>query len=108
MRLVHNAENIINRKIYEILPSRMYQRNGCKDGVPMDFAVFTILAGFGVSFGILYRSLTLTTGARKSHGTQNTKVGKIADIIWSGKFLKHYVIFEQNSHFLTLESPQYC
>ena len=53
----------------------------------MDFAVLTILAGFGASFGILYRSLTLTTEAWKKRETRFFQFGKIADVFWSGKCL---------------------
>jgi hypothetical protein len=87
MRLVYTAENLINKKMRELLPANMHVRHGCKEGVPMDFAVFTILAGFGASFGILYRSLTLTTGARKNRETPFFQFGKIADVFWSGKCL---------------------
>ena len=38
---------------------------GCPEGVPVEFGLLTILAAFGVSFGILYRVLTLETGRRK-------------------------------------------
>ena len=61
----------------------------CKDGVPMDFALFTILAGFMGSFGILYRSLTLTTGARKRRENRYFLFGIVADVLWSGKLFNY-------------------
>ena len=34
-------------------------------GVPIEIALLTILAAFGVAFGVLYRALTLITGRRR-------------------------------------------
>ena len=38
---------------------------GCPEGVPVEFAILSILAAFAVSFGILYRTFTLETGGRR-------------------------------------------
>ena len=37
----------------------------CPEGVPVEQAIFGILAAFGASFGFLYRAVTMTTGGRK-------------------------------------------
>ena len=37
----------------------------CSDGVPVELGLLTILAAFGVAFGVLYRGLTLKTGRRR-------------------------------------------
>lgn len=38
---------------------------GCPEGIPVEFALLSILAAFGVAFGVLYRALTLTTAKRR-------------------------------------------
>lgn len=60
----------------------------CPEGVPVEFALLSILAAFGVAFGVLYRALTLTTGARKrrsgSIGDLMLFINAIQDFGWAG------------------------
>ena len=59
----------------------------CPDGVPVEFALLSLLAAFGVAFGVLYRALTLTTGGRRrKRNTSNFLIfhTMIADVFWSG------------------------
>ena len=59
----------------------------CPEGVPVEFALLSLLAAFGVAFGILYRALTLTTGGRKKRNSSNFLIfhTALADLFWSGK-----------------------
>ena len=63
----------------------------CPGGVPVEFALLSIMAAFGASFGILYRTFTLETGGRRkrSHYQQNSIPNRIAqaaaDFFWHGK-----------------------
>ena len=69
----------------------------CPEGVPVEFALLSILAAFGVAFGVLYRALTIITMGRKKRAVERkedgpdiNKVGfgfKIADLLWFGKIL---------------------
>ena len=64
-------------------------------GIPVEFALLTILAAFGAAFGILYRALTLITGKRKkrSLGDQEEDdeeggggaIVMFQDFLWKGK-----------------------
>ena len=65
----------------------------CPDGIPVETAIFAALAAFGVSFGILYRAVTVTTGGRKKRDVSGKsqpmsfmeEIGdNIADIFWWG------------------------
>jgi hypothetical protein len=38
---------------------------GCPEGIPVELGLLSILAAFGVAFGILYRALTLKAGRRR-------------------------------------------
>ena len=61
----------------------------CPEGVPVEFALLSLLAAFGVAFGILYRALTLTTGGRKKRNSSNFLIfhTALADLFWSGKLV---------------------
>jgi len=39
--------------------------SSCPEGVPVEIGLLSILAAFGVAFGILYRALTIKTGRRR-------------------------------------------
>ena len=56
----------------------------CPEGVPVEFALLTILGGFGVAFGVLYRALTLTTSARKKRSSAFYFADIIRDLTWAG------------------------
>ena len=64
----------------------------CPAGVPIEIALLSILAAFGVAFGILYRTFTLETGGRSFSRSQtngeNGAVQVIADYFWHGKKVK--------------------
>ena len=60
----------------------------CPDGVPLDFALLSLLAAFGAAFGILYVALTQAQGRRRrSAGTGTFLVlnTELADLVWSGR-----------------------
>ena len=87
----------------------------CPEGVPVELGFLSILAAFGVAFGILYRALTVKTGARRkrsvmgleeedgscemdstlgflgcrmSHlvtGSEDSAWYKVADLLWHGE-----------------------
>ena len=62
----------------------------CPDGVPLEFALLSLLAAFGAAFGILYVALTQAQGRRKRSGETgegsflvfNTE---LADLLWTGR-----------------------
>lgn len=66
-------------------------------GIPVEFALLSILAAFGVSFGILYRALTLAIAGRKKRSaaagsgtaaTAQDATYHFADLLWFGKINK--------------------
>ena len=87
----------------------------CPEGIPVELGFLSILAAFGVAFGILYRALTVKTGRRRKRselgeeegscqaediqglvtcrlglvlgGSQGTPWASIADILWHGESL---------------------
>lgn len=62
----------------------------CPEGIPAEFALLSILAAFGVAFGVLYRALTLTTGSkrRRRNIEANFDIFMFSDILgdltWAG------------------------
>ena len=44
----------------------------CSEGVPVELGLLTILAAFGVAFGVLYRALTLKTGRRRRRSEEGS------------------------------------
>ena len=86
----------------------------CPEGIPVELGLLTILAAFGVAFGVLYLALTLTTGKRKKRNVDkslsceaesvedligcrvgqisagNPRLGKIVDLIWHGESIFCY------------------
>ena len=83
----------------------------CPEGIPVEFALLSILAAFGVSFGILYRALTLKVAGRSSSrsvlnaeelGCNLGELGDLSsslifqyipDLIWSGKYHSYTTVF---------------
>ena len=49
--------------------------SSCPAGVPVEFALLSILAAFGVAFGVLYIALTIATGRRKKRSLDREVVG---------------------------------
>ena len=45
--------------------------HGCSEGVPVELGLLTLLAAFGVAFGVLYRALTLKTGRRRKRSKED-------------------------------------
>ena len=44
---------------------------GCPEGIPVEIGLLSILAAFGVAFGVLYMALTLTTAKRRRRRSDN-------------------------------------
>ena len=74
--------------------------SSCPEGIPVELALLSILAAFGVAFGVLYMALTVVTGGRKKRsvtgeeadeaGDEEGGVGmafQFADLFWFGKSL---------------------
>ena len=84
----------------------------CPEGVPVELGLLSILAAFGVAFGVLYIALTLTTAGRRKKRSEedeedlvcraddveqaigckvayltaaNPRLGKIVDLVWHGE-----------------------
>ena len=66
-----------------------YGHTSCPQGVPIEFALLSILAAFGVAFGILYTALTIITmGRRRRRRSDEGDFDlsfKIRDVLWSGE-----------------------
>ena len=64
----------------------------CPDGVPLEFALLSLLAAFGVAFGVLYVALTMGKRSFRDIGEESEHQGDIimflgsqlADLLWSG------------------------
>ena len=61
----------------------------CPEGIPVETAIFGLLAAFGVAFGVLYRAVTLKTGGRRKKRNTNELdyKGRLQDFIWMGKII---------------------
>ena len=66
---------------------------GCPEGIPVETAIFGLLAAFGVAFGLLYRAVTIKTGGRRKrslnlpHDDPLQLLSIIADYFWMGKLI---------------------
>ena len=75
----------------------------CPEGVPVEIALLSIMAAFGVSFGILYRTFTLETGGRRKRSSYendslpNPMAQAAADIFWLGKTITFIVYYKYAS-----------
>ena len=65
----------------------------CPDGVPLDFALLSLLAAFGAAFGILYVALTQQGRRRRRRSKEYGESGtflvfntELADLVWTGRF----------------------
>ena len=63
----------------------------CPEGIPVETAIFGILAAFGVAFGVLYRAVTLKTAGRRKKRDSNeaenvSPLNKMSDFVWMGMF----------------------
>ena len=56
-----------------------YGHTSCPQGVPIEFALLSILAAFGVAFGVLYMALTLTTAGRRKRSSDGLGLFKSRD-----------------------------
>ena len=73
-----------------------YGHTECPQGIPVEFALLSILAAFGVAFGVLFMALTQQTMGRRRRSTDgdgDDKEGvvgdlafKFGDILWAGEF----------------------
>ena len=79
-----------------------YGHTECPQGIPVEFALLSILAAFGVAFGVLYMALTLQTMGRRKRSTGEAGEGegdgeeqyggdlafKFGDLLWAGELLR--------------------
>ena len=74
-----------------------YGHQSCPAGVPVELALLSILAAFGVAFGVLFTALTQITGRRRKRSvdlveeltpvrTEVDPIFKFADILLFGEF----------------------
>ena len=74
-----------------------YGHQSCPAGVPVELALLSILAAFGVAFGVLFTALTQITGRRRKRSvdlveeltpvkTEVDPIFKFADILLIGEF----------------------
>ena len=73
-----------------------YGHTECPQGIPVEFALLSILAAFGVAFGVLYMALTLQTMGRRRRSTGEGEgeeqyggdlAFKFGDLLWAGELL---------------------
>jgi len=66
----------------------------CPDGIPVEIALCLLLAGFAITFGILYRAVTKITAGRKRKKRQSFSdlksvleeyQDRLADFAWWGR-----------------------
>ena len=60
---------------------------GCEQGVPTEAALLAILAAFGVSFGILYKTSTTTPTMRRKKRSDEKDLNYgdlLMDVVWKG------------------------
>ena len=91
----------------------------CPEGIPVELGLLSILAAFGVAFGVLYMALTIATGRRKKRSLEGNDEGvwgaceaddiqefvgckvdhlvgsnnsfyKFADLLWHGEFVRSF------------------
>ena len=73
-----------------------YGHQSCPAGVPVELALLSILAAFGVAFGVLYMALTQITGRRRRRSVDTDEMDtavktvdpifKFADILLFGEY----------------------
>ena len=84
----------------------------CPDGVPLEFALLSLLAAFGVAFGVLYvaltmgkRSLARDVSSEEEEGDIIMFLGsQLADLLWSGMAVQSISAHE----ILTQQSIIFC
>ena len=60
----------------------------CPDGIPVEAALFAVLAAFAVAFGILFRAITaITGGRRKRSNPEDSLWNQFHNYVWLGRFL---------------------
>ena len=52
----------------------------CPEGVPVELGLLSILAAFGVAFGVLYMALTLTTAGRRKRSSEGFEPAEDDDL----------------------------
>ena len=53
---------------------------GCPEGIPVELGLLSILAAFGVAFGVLYMALTLTTAGRRKRSSDGFEPAEDDDL----------------------------
>lgn len=86
-----------------------YGHTECPQGIPVEFALLSILAAFGVAFGVLFMALTQQTMGRRRRSTDgdgDDKEGvvgdlafKFGDILWAGEFWTPELVLGLAPHF---------
>ena len=89
----------------------------CPDGVPLEFALLSLLAAFGVAFGVLYVALTMgkrslardVSSEEEEEGDIIMFLGsQLADLLWSGMAVQsisaHEILTQQSIIFLFLHA----
>ena len=77
----------------------------CPDGVPLEFALLSLLAAFGVAFGVLYVALTMQGKRSFARDISEEEEGDIimflgsqlADLMWTGMAVSAHEILTQQS-----------
>ena len=69
---------------------------GCPEGIPIEQALFGILAAFGASFGVLFTAVTQATQKRKRRSSPQEEdiefMEIIEDLAWLGRMKKNVAV----------------
>ena len=106
--ILHSLHSAVFSRLRAVKPSKMSSKadsygsysggghSSCPEGIPVELALLSILAAFGVAFGVLYMALTVKTGRRRKRsvtgeevdGAEEGYVGmafQFADLFWFGE-----------------------
>ena len=88
----------------DVASSSGYGGHICEQGIPLDIALLSLLAAFGVSFAILYMASTTNTGRKKR--SESSIFDQIQDIAWKSKIHLRFRIDDLGTMF-ALELKKY-
>ena len=67
--------NVPKKSRNDMFKHRSGYGGSCPEGIPVEFGLLSILAAFGVAFGVLYMALTIITGRRKKRSLEDEEEG---------------------------------
>ena len=78
-----------------------HQAEYCPEGIPVEQALFGILAAFGASFGFLYRAVTMATMGRRRRKRSEDEAARAAaaanGTLWEEDQLNFYQMLQEKA-----------